>query len=108
MAPPQLQYKRSELHAVLLELVGEGGHVYFQPRENDEMAYPCVVYSRDQLHADYADNSIYRHKVRYQVTSITADPDSDLPEKLAALPLSSFNRFFVADNLNHDVFNLFY
>jgi hypothetical protein len=42
------------------------------------------------------------------VTVIDRNPDSDLRLKVAYLPTSRFSRFFVADNLNHDVFTLFF
>lgn len=82
--------------------------VYFQPPANVQMEYPCIVYARDYADTRFADNSPYRHTKRYQVTVIDRDPDSDVPDKVAALPLCRFDRAFVADNLNHDVFRLFF
>lgn len=107
MAPQQLQSKRLELQALLVELLGSE-NVYFQPPANVEMKYPCIVYSRDNASTDFADNEPYRTRTRYMLTIIDKDPDSVIPKKVAALPLSSFNRFFTADNLNHDVYNLFF
>jgi hypothetical protein len=72
------------------------------------MKYPCIVYNRDEAVTKFADNSPYRYTKRYQVTIIDRDPDSDIPGKVAALPQCLFNRFFVADNLNHDVYNLYF
>lgn len=82
--------------------------VYFQPPENVQMEYPCIVYQRDNASTRFADNALYRRTNRYQVTVIDRNPDSDIPDKVAALPMCSFNRFFVADGLNHDVYNLFF
>ena len=45
---------------------------------------------------------------RYQVTVIYKNPDSDLPHRLAMLPMCTHDRHFTADNLNHDIFNLYY
>jgi len=42
------------------------------------------------------------------VTVIDRNPDSDLPGKVAELPMCTFNRFFTADNLNHDVYTIFF
>ena len=42
------------------------------------------------------------------VTVIDRDPDSDIPNLVAALPTSSFNRFFVADGLNHTVYTIYF
>lgn len=96
---------RLELQAVLKALTA---NVYFQPDENTTMAYPCIVYKRDRAHTAHADNSPYRYLKRYQVTVIDPDPDSGIPDKVAALPSCSHERFYTAGNLNHDVFNLFF
>ena len=72
------------------------------------MRYPCIVYRRDRPSVAFADNKPYRRTQRYQVTVIDSDPDSDIPDLIAALPLCEYDRFFTADNLNHDVFNLFF
>ena len=72
------------------------------------MQYPCILYKRDSADSKFADNEPYRHTKRYQVTVIDQDPDSDIPDKIAGLPLCVFDRFYTADNLNHDVFNLFF
>jgi hypothetical protein len=72
------------------------------------MAYPCIVYQRDNAITDFADNIPYRYKKRYQVTVIDKNPDSDIPDKVAGLPMCTFYRFFVADNLNHDVYVLYF
>jgi hypothetical protein len=39
---------------------------------------------------------------------IDPDPDSPIVDAVAELPLCTYDRFFTADNLNHDVFNLFF
>lgn len=83
-------------------------NVYFQPPSNVSMKYPCIVYRRDYAKAEFADNEPYKHRKRYQVTVIDPNPDSDIPDKVAKLPMCSFDRFFTADNLNHDIYNLFF
>lgn len=93
---------------LLLESVLGSGNVYFQPPSNVAMQYPCIVYQRDGENAKFADGSPYRRVKRYQVTVIDRDPDSDIPDKVGALPMCTFNRFFVADNLNHDVYQLYF
>jgi len=98
---------REELHQILVEVLGSD-NVYFQPPSNIVMKYPCIVYNRDQNHTRHANNALYRYMKRYQVTIIDRDPDSEIPDKVAHLPLCSFNRFFRADNLNHDVYTLYF
>lgn len=92
----------------LLESVLGSDHVYFQPPNNMVLAYPCIVYKRDQARTQFADNDPYMRQKRYQVTVMDKDPDSAIPDKIASLPTCLFDRFFTAGNLNHDVFNIFF
>jgi hypothetical protein len=96
---------RLELQEVLEAITP---NVYFQPPSNLQMAYPCIVFKRDFGDTEFADNQPYRYTKRYQVTVIDRDPDSDIRDKVAALPMCTDNRFYTADNLNHDVFNLYF
>jgi hypothetical protein len=96
---------RLQLHE-LLETFTE--NVYFQPPTNIELKYPCIVYHRDYAETEFADNRPYNHTLRYMVTVIDRDPDSDIPAKIAALPKSLYNRFFTVDNLNHDVYRVYF
>jgi hypothetical protein len=99
---------RIELQAVLTALLPSGKKAYFQPAENVRMEYPCIVYKRDYADIQYANNAPYRHLKRYQVTVIDSDPDSEIPDKVKELPLTEFQRFFVANQLNHDVYNIYF
>lgn len=72
------------------------------------MRYPCIVYERDSIDIRHADNLPAHLTKRYQVTVIDRDPDSEIPDKVALLPMCSFASHFVTDNLNHDVFNLYF
>ena len=97
--------KRLELHQLLKTFTD---NVYFQPPTNVKLEYPCIVYKRDFADTKFADDKPYNHKLRYQITVIDQDPDSEIPSKVAAIPMSLFNRFFTADNLNHDVYNVYF
>lgn len=99
--------KRLELQD-LLEFTLGSPNVYFQPPANVQMKYPAIVYERDQADSKFAGNALYRYTKRYMITVITKDPDSEVPDKVAALPMCLFSRHFAADNLNHDVFNLYF
>lgn len=98
---------RLDLQTLLEDLLGST-HVYFQPPASVQMQYPCIVYQRYRMVSKFADNESYHHTTCYQVTVIDTNPDSLVPDKVAELPMCLYNRFFVADNLNHDVFNLYY
>ena len=96
---------RSKLHQLLESFVA---NVYFQPPTNVQLKYPCIIYKRDFADTKFADDKPYNHTKRYMVTVIDQDPDSEIPDKVAAMPMSLFNRFYTAENLNHDVFNVFF
>lgn len=97
---------RLDLHTLLLTLGTE--NVYFQPPADHRMVYPCIRYKRDDVDVVFADNKPYRNTTRYLVTVIDPNPDSDIPASIAALPLCAMQRAYQANNLNHDVFVLYF
>lgn len=99
--------QRLDLQTLLVDLLGSA-NVYFQPPPTVKMQYPCIVYHRDSSNTNFADNNPYIYDTRYQVIVIDPNPDSDIPRKVAALPMCTYDRFYTADNLNHDVYNLFF
>lgn len=98
---------RLEFQAVLEALLGTE-NVYFQPPENIKMNYPAIVYNRDYLSTQFADNLPYSQTKRYQVTVIDADPDSLITDKVAKLPMTVFVRHFPSDSLNHDIYDVYF
>ena len=98
---------RLQLQQDLEALLGSG-NVYFQPPSSVKMEYPAIVYARDDLDAKHADNAPYNTTWRYQVTYISRDPDTDIPKAIGHLPMCAIVSIFVADNLNHYVFALYY
>jgi len=105
---------RLDLDAILRTLITDPetetmtGKVYFQPPNNLSMVYPAIVYERETSRSQFADNLPFANTKRYTVTVITEDVDSDIPDKVAALPMSTHNRFFISGQLNHDVFNVYF
>lgn len=94
------------LRKVMQDICGEV-NVYFQPPANIRMKYPAIVYKRDEIRNEQADNLTYFQYVIYQVTVIDSNPDSLLVFAISALPKCRFERHFVSDGLNHDVFTIF-
>lgn len=92
---------------ILRGIIGNG-NVYFQPPESVKIQYDCIIYEVTDADTKYADNLPYHYTKAYEVTVIYRNPDSDLPNKIAALPMSRFARHFNVDNLNHDVFIVYY
>lgn len=93
------------LHPLLLAITP---NVYFQPPPSVKMDYPCIVYRREYEEVEPADNFPYKRRRRYLVTVIDRNPDSEIPDQVAELPLCKYDRFYTADNLNHDVYKLFF
>ena len=98
---------RVDLHNTLVSLLGSP-HVYFQPPSSIRLTYPCIVYARAAKDEKFADDLLYSSKMRYNITVVDADPDSTIPDRIASLQFSSFDRHYVADGLNHDVYTLYY
>ena len=98
---------RIELHAVLEELLGSR-NVYFQPPASLLLKYPAIVYGLSKLQPVYAGDKKYKVDRSYDITLIDPDPDSQIVEKLHALPYSRFDRVFKSDNLNHFTFTLYF
>jgi len=83
--------------------------LYYQPPESIKITYPCIIYQLNNIDITHANNATYRIKDNYIVTIIDKNPDSKIPENLMKVfpTLCTFNRFYVSDNLNHWVFNLY-
>lgn len=98
---------RDELQTLLEILLGSR-NVYFQPPESFKLKYPCIVYTLSDVLPDYADDEVYLTHKGYTVTVIDEDPDSEIPDKVLGLRHCKFTRHFTSDNLNHDVFMLYF
>lgn len=98
---------RLELHELLCKTLGSR-KVYFQPPESVKMEYPAIVYSRDDIENTFAENSVYKQDHQYQIVVINKDPDSKVVDAISMLPMCRFVRHYEADNLNHDVFSIYY
>lgn len=96
-----------ELQEMLEELLNSP-NAYFQPPASMRMQYPAIVYSISDITNLYADNSIYQQHTSYELVVIDQDPNSELVRKVSHLPLCRFVHHYVVDNLNHDVFILFF
>lgn len=98
---------RKQLQTILETILGSK-NVYFQPPSSVRLRYPCIIYHRSYEDVRYADDAPYARKKRYTITVVDRDPDSLIPDKVADLPMCKFERFYTSDNLNHDVYNLYF
>lgn len=98
---------RLELQTMLEDILGSR-NVYFQPPASIKMQYPAIVYSRSNIGNTNADDAMYTQNRSYEVTVIDANPDSSIVDRLSRIPKCRFDRHFSSDNLNHDVFTLYF
>ena len=98
---------RLELHEILCEALGSR-NVYFQPPSSIQMKYPAIVYERGNIQNSFADDLVYVQALSYKVTVMDKNPDSEIVKRISQLPTARFVQHFTADNLNHDVFIIFY
>lgn len=96
---------RLKLHQLLETFVE---NVYFQPPTNVQLKYPCIIYKRDFADTKFADDTTYNFMIRYSIMVIDQNPDSEILPKIITLPMCLFNRHYTVDNLNHDVFNVYF
>lgn len=99
--------QRVKLQQILEEILGSK-NVYYQPPENVRMNYPAIRYSKESIDSKFANNSKYINTKRYQITLIDRRPDNSAIDKILNLPLSSYDRHFISDNLHHDVITIYY
>lgn len=100
-------HNRADLQT-LFETILESPNVYFQPPDGMRLEYDCIIYSISNRDTRHANNNAYKQDVAYQVVVIYKNPDSELPKKISMLPKCRFDRSYKKDNLNHEVFTLYW
>lgn len=95
-----------EMRTLLISAVGHN-NVYFQPGTNIRMTYPAVVFNWRSVDTNHADNSPYKQDSSYEVIVIDFYPDTLAVLNLLKLPMTRFDRQYIADNLYHTVFTIY-
>ena len=100
----------AELRAILVDLLNyTTEHLYFQPTEATNMKYDAIVYRRTSFGVQWADDKSHFIRDQYELTIITRDPDSELPRKIQEhFQFCRPGRQFMADNLYHFPFTIYY
>ena len=98
---------REDLDALLCATLGSE-YVYFQPPETLQIHYPCIVYSLNGFYEPQADNITYHRRKMYDIIYITKNPDDEMIETLADLPLCSMKKPYTAENLHHYPYTIYY
>lgn len=107
MDPLSLEQRSQALQAKLEELLGSR-NVYYNPPASVRMSYPAIVFSRSKNENRNANNAAYIQFYRYEVTVIDRDPDCEYISTVSRLPMCTFDRHFVSENLHHTTFTLYY
>lgn len=98
---------RLELQSLLEKILGSR-NVHYQPPPSLCLNYPAIVYRRNEIDTKRANNRPYSQTTGYLVTVIDPNPDSKIVYDVSKLPMCELDRHYTANNLNHDVFRLFY
>ena len=98
---------RSDLQTMLENLLGTR-NVYFQPPESLKINYPCIIYSTNSVDNIHGNNDVYKQDISYELVYVDSNPDNVIFKKLCNMEKCRFKRFYVSDNLNHFVFEIYY
>lgn len=105
------------LHDVLREVINpnydpyedDDERCYFNPPDNIQMSYPCIVYDHVNDLDEHADNIPYTSFKRYSITIMDQNPDSKIPTKLKeTLSYCELDRKYTYNGLNHFVYTLYF
>lgn len=99
---------RAYLHEELCTILGSR-NVYFNPPESVRMQYDAIRYNLAGKDIKRADNRLYHYTNMYEGVVITRNPDTTIPDAiLSHFEMCSFGRPYIADNLNHYPFTIYY
>ena len=99
---------RADLHEEFCTILGSR-NVYFRPPETVKMQYDAIRYDLGGKDIKRANNRLYVFTNQYEGVVITRNPDTTIPDDiLAHFEMCSFGRPYIADNLNHYPFTLYY
>lgn len=82
-------------------------HIYLNPPPDIRMCYPAIKYSLNKIDLKFANNGVYQTKPSYEVTLIDENIDTKYLADILRIPYCRFDRFYIADNLNHWVFTIY-
>lgn len=99
---------RTELNAKFKQILGND-NVYYQPPESAKLKYDCIIYKNSAPYTRRANNKLYILQSQYQVTFITSNPVSTIPDRLLKeFPMIDRVNDFVSDGLYHYVYELYF
>lgn len=99
---------RLDLHEEFCNIL-KTRNVYFNPPEGVKMNYPCIRYSLSGIDLASANNDNYLIAKKYEVIAIDYNPDNTIYEDIIRrFSKCKFDRVYIAKNLYHYVFTIYY
>lgn len=99
---------RLSLHEEFCTILGTR-NAYFQPPPSVKMNYDAIRYELGGKDLKRANNGLYLSTNQYDGVFITKNPDTTIPDViLSHFKMCSFSKPYVADNLYHYPFTLYY
>ena len=104
---------RLDLHDKFIDILGtkdeQESRVYFNPPESVKMKYECIRYALAAPDVKRANNGAYYATPLYDGVVISKNHDTNTPNLiLAQFPMCYLGNPYVADNLYHFPFRLYY
>lgn len=94
---------------ILARVIGDEDKVHFQPPESVKLTFPCILFKFEGFKEFFANDGRHMLREKYTATHIYREPEADLKEEvLSAFLFASFDRPYIADNLYHDVYTIYY
>lgn len=99
---------RKELSFILKRIQGNE-NVYFQPPETIKMEYDAIVYSVSNIDIRRADNKAYSTYNKYTLICISRKKENPVVQRLIEeLPMCSYDRGYVKNNLYYEVLTVYF
>ena len=97
-------YFQPSMEAIVDSGDGSSGHIF------TGIDYPCFIVKRTNVYQPKANDKTYLFRPAYEVTYINRDePDPEMLYRVGQrFSLCNYQRHFVADNLHHDVWVIYY
>lgn len=92
----------------LLERLLNSRDVYSKPPSSNKLGYPCIIFQKDGENVKFADDSRFVYYNRYSLIVVSREATPKVCDDIANLPLCSFLKRYVADNLYHNVYQLYW
>ena len=90
-----------------LSSVLPGVALFFSKPPDTELVYPCVIYTRSRAKALHANGKKYSVRPMFTCVLMTNLPDDHLFNILENMSLSTHDRSYLSDDINHDVFTIY-